>query len=103
MHIRFLLLIMTFASGLNALLQRFMSRASSKSPMSSPRSLDHDSEVRKEMTIFSLNSLPPWEIVHAYMSSADFFQNQFFRKVLSQIPSECQTDWIQNRPDILWG
>ena len=40
---------MTFTSGLNALLQRFMSRTSSKSPMSSPRSLDHDSEVRNAL------------------------------------------------------
>ena len=33
-----------------------------------------------------------------------FFSNQFFRKFLSGIPpSECQTDWIQIRPDILSG
>ena len=32
-----------------------------------------------------------------------FFQNPFFRKILSGIPSECQTDWIQMRPDILSG
>ena len=32
-----------------------------------------------------------------------FFQNQFFRKILSGIPSECQTDWIQIRPNILSG
>ena len=30
-----------------------------------------------------------------FLSSADFFQNQLFRKILSGIPSECQTDWIQ--------
>ena len=30
-----------------------------------------------------------------------FFQNQLFQKFLSGIPSECQTDWIQIRPDIL--
>ena len=28
-------------------------------------------------------------------SSADFFQNQLFLKILSEIPSECQTAWIQ--------
>ena len=31
------------------------------------------------------------------------FQNQIFRKILSGIPSRCQTDWIQIRPDILSG
>ena len=40
---------------------------------------------------------------HAFLLSADFFQNQFFQKILSGIPSECQTDWIQIRPDILSG
>ena len=38
-----------------------------------------------------------------FLSSADFFQNQFFRKILSEIPSECQTVWIQIRPDISSG
>ena len=39
-----------------------------------------------------------------FLSSADFFfQNQIFRKILSGIPFECQTDWIQIRPDILSG
>ena len=32
-----------------------------------------------------------------------FFRNQFFQKILSGIPSKCQTDWIQIRPDILSG
>ena len=32
-----------------------------------------------------------------------FFQNQLFQKILSGIPSESQTDWIQIRPDILSG
>ena len=45
----------------------------------------------------------PLEIVHAFLSSADFFQNQLFQKILSGIPSECQTDWIQIRSDILSG
>ena len=35
--------------------------------------------------------------------SVDFFQNQLFLKILSGIPSECQTDWNQIRPDILSG
>ena len=37
------------------------------------------------------------------LSSADFFQNQLFWKNLSEISSECQTVWIQIRPDILSG
>ena len=38
-----------------------------------------------------------------FLSSADFFQNQLFRKNLSGIPSEWQTVWIQIRPNILSG
>ena len=36
-----------------------------------------------------------------FLSSADFFQNQLFRKILSGISSECQTNWIQIRPEVL--
>ena len=43
-----------------------------------------------------------WLIVHPFLSFADFFQNQLFRKILSG-PSECQTFWTQIRPDILSG
>ena len=32
-----------------------------------------------------------------------FFQSQLFLKILSGIPTECQTVWIQIRPDILSG
>ena len=38
-----------------------------------------------------------------FLSSADFFQNQLFRKILSGILSKCQTDWTQIRPDVVWG
>ena len=37
-----------------------------------------------------------------FLSSADFFQIIFW-KILSGIPSECQTDWIQIRLNILLG
>ena len=37
-----------------------------------------------------------------FLSSADFFK-QLFSKILSGIQSECQTDWIQIRTDILSG
>ena len=35
--------------------------------------------------------------------SADFFQNHFFFKnSFRNTISECQTDWIQIRPDVVW-
>ena len=34
-----------------------------------------------------------------FLSSADFFQNQPFRKIISGILSECQTVWTQIRTD----
>ena len=51
------------------------------------------------MGTFIFNSAH-WVILHAFLLSADLFQNQIFRKILSGIPSECQTVWIQMRPDI---
>ena len=56
--------------------------------------------------IFHMGNLfliAPWEIFHNFLSSADFFQNQLFRKIISGIPSECITDWIQIRPNVLSG
>ena len=46
-----------------------------------------------------------WEIVHAFLSSADFFKINFFekKKKISGTPSEFQTVLIQIRPDILSG
>ena len=38
-----------------------------------------------------------------FLSSADFFQNQLFKKILSGIPSECQTVCILVRPDMMLG
>ena len=35
------------------------------------------------------------------LTSADFIQNQYLRKILSEIPSEYQTVWILIRPDCL--
>ena len=54
-------------------------------------------------SVNSLFPIAPWVIFHAFRSSADFFQNQFFWKILSGMPLECQTVWIQMRPDILSG
>ena len=49
-----------------------------------------------------------WAILYASLSSADFFQNQLFQKIIStfqkiisELPPECQTVWIQIRPDAL--
>ena len=39
----------------------------------------------------------PLVIFHAILWSADFLQNQLFRKILTGIPSECQTLRIQIR------
>ena len=41
-----------------------------------------------------------WLILHAFLSSADFFQNQLFQKILSGIGSECKTVWIHIRPRV---
>ena len=38
-----------------------------------------------------------------FLSSADLFQNHFFRKIISGMPSQCQTVWIQIKPDVLLG
>ena len=35
------------------------------------------------------------------MSAGFFSKTNFFKKILSELPSECQTVWIQIRPDIL--
>ena len=32
-----------------------------------------------------------------------FFQNQLVLNIISGISSECQTDWIQIRPDVFVG
>ena len=38
-----------------------------------------------------------------FLSFADILENQVFRKILSGIASECQTNWIQIRPYVLSG
>ena len=52
---------------------------------------------------FVLEVLSFCMLFSSYFSSADFFQNQNFRKTLPGIPPECQTVWIQIRPNILSG
>ena len=49
-----------------------------------------------------VNSLHPGQFFMIFFSTADFFKSSFSKKIIG-IPSECQTDWIQIRPDILLG
>ena len=49
------------------------------------------------------NSLLSGTFSPTLLSSADFFKINLSEKILSGIPSECQTVWIQIRPDILSG
>ena len=37
-----------------------------------------------------------------FLSSVVFFQNQLFRKILSGIPSECQTVWMDKMSGLIW-
>ena len=55
----------------------------------------------KYYAAISFNSLCLLGNFSCFLSSADFFQNQLFLKILSGIQSECQTVWIKIRPDIL--
>ena len=44
-----------------------------------------------------------WVIIHVFLLSADdFFQNQLFQNLFQEY-HQCQTVWIQIRPDILAG
>ena len=46
-----------------------------------------------------------WVILHAFLSSAEFFQNLLFRKNLGSAKNTIlsPTNWTQIRPDILSG
>ena len=50
-----------------------------------------------------INSLPLGNFSCFFVVCWFFFKNQLFWKILSGIPYECQTDWIQIRPDVLSG
>ena len=39
-------------------------------------------------------------ILNAFLSFADCFQNHCLRKILSEIPSRCQTVWMQISSDL---
>ena len=61
----------------------------------------HDAISSKQIVCKIINLNAFWVICYAMLSSADFFQNQLFRAILSGIPSEFQMVWIQTRPDVL--
>ena len=44
-----------------------------------------------------LNSLTPGNFIVLFSRLLIFFKINFFEKILSILPSECQTDWIQIR------
>ena len=48
-----------------------------------------------------VNSLHAGYILHAFLLSVDFFKLTFSKKSFRD-PSECQTVWIQIRPDNTW-
>ena len=41
--------------------------------------------------------------LHAFLLAAHFLKNQLYQKILAGIPSEYETVWIQNRPNVLLG
>ena len=72
----------------------------------SPQGTLRDNESKKQKPANKLTTLfSPLSKVRMmlFLSSAGFFQNQLFRKILSGLPSECQIVCIQFRPDVLSG
>ena len=65
-----------------------------------PVQLDHISSKLVCLTNLTLCTLGNFFMLLLF---ADFFLKSSFPKILSGISSECQTDWIQSRPDILSG
>ena len=47
----------------------------------------------------AINSLPIGNCA-CFLSSAEVFSNQLFRKITLGIPLDCQTVWIQIMPDV---
>ena len=52
---------------------------------------------------FILNLCPLGKFFMLFCRLLNFFQKQLFLKILSGIPSECQTVWIQIRPNETLG
>ena len=49
------------------------------------------------------NSCMLGTILHAFLSSADFVQNKYFQEILTGIPTECKTVWIQTQAHKMSG
>ena len=56
-----------------------------------------------DLKVNSILTLYPMGNISCFFVVWYFFQNQLFWKISSGLPSECQTDWIQIRPDVLLG
>ena len=50
-----------------------------------------------------VNSLHAGKFFKIFVRLLIFFEINFFEKFLQELPLECQTVWIQNRPDVLSG
>ena len=50
--------------------------------------------------VITINSLHAGVIFHQFLSSADIFKSNFFKKFFLGTLLECQTVWVQIRPDI---
>ena len=55
-------------------------------------------EYRINLLLADLLTLPSVKFFMLFCRLLIFFQYQLFRKILSGIPSECQTDWIEITP-----
>ena len=66
-----------------------------------PTNLEKKSEALLLLLCLGFNSIKAyWVIVHDFLSSTDFFQNQHFQKSsFRNTIRECQTLWIQIRKD----
>ena len=51
----------------------------------------------------STDQMLDWTFIPAFLSSADFFKINLFKKFFQEIRSECQTVWIWVRRDVLLG
>ena len=81
---------------------------------SSPRNFPNEIKMDKYrpypsmISMFTSDSQHPPRSRHAvhlgvYCGWLIFSKSTVLRKILSGIPSECQADWVQIRPDILSG
>ena len=63
----------------------------------------YEVQCRKKLYEELLQFCPPGKFFMLFCFVRIFFKINFFEKIISGIPSEYQTDWIQIRPDISSG